>query len=393
MSPHCSYSAFTSIKVLFGRGTKDWWLRCTVLVLSSVFTGGCTVGQLSNVNEVPTTASDSTTSCQRFENTLPICQFSNPEDIAVLPDHKTLLVSEHGGIDGARPGALVYYDIASRQTRTAFKGGDATLPTEYWGSRECTEPPGNAFSPHGIDLIQRSDGRWQLLVVQHGGRESIEFFELKNSADGVQLVWRGCAIAPEHAQLNAVAAGMGEEFFTTKMLSTNASWADEGFDPAEPTGLVYRWNKLSGFQAVANSEGTMLNGIAASRDGKTIFVIYSGENLLKKIDVKTGTILASTSLRSGDNVKWSADGDTILAASFVGTEDNSVFARCLSSEMAVCPIAFAIIELDPNTLSKVTLFENARAPMGAGTVGIKIDSSLFIGSFSSNRLLQVNLAQ
>ena len=40
----------------------------------------------------------------------------------------------------------------------------------------CPGPPPPAFSPHGIHLSERSDGRLQLLAVQHGGRESVEFF-------------------------------------------------------------------------------------------------------------------------------------------------------------------------------------------------------------------------
>ncbi len=350
------------------------------------------VGALSEQVEHPTEKQKRATNCQRFENTQPICKFTNPEDLAVLADKKVLLVSEHGGIKGERPGALVFYDIAKQQRRSAFDGSDAKKPAEYWGASSCTEPPGKAFSPHGIDLTQRSDGRWQLLVVQHGGRESIEFFEVKGMGDALQLVWRGCAIAPENAQLNSVAAGNGDEFFTTKMLSTDSSWPSAGGDPTAPTGIVYRWSKSGGFKPVPNTEGIMLNGIAAARDASAIYVIYSGESLLKKIDVKSGEVLASTTVPSADNVKWSADGKTLLAASFnIGPEGSKAFARCMATAVEVCPIDFAIIELDPNTLAKTTLFENPDAPMGAGTVGLKVDSKLFIGTFAGNRLLQVDL--
>lgn len=318
--------------------------------------------------------------------------FSNPEDLAVLPDKKVLIVSEYGDLYGARPSALVFYDIARQQRWSAFNGDDVTRPTDYWGDDSCTEPPGKVFSPHGIDLAQRNDGRLELPVVQHGGRESVEFFEVKGRGDDLQLVWCGCTLAPEHAKLNAVAAGSSGEFFTTKMLSTNSSWQSGSGDPNAPTGLVYRWNKSSGFEAVAGSEGVMPNGIAAARDGKTIYVVYSGESALRKIDVKTGAKLASTSLPSGDNVKWSADGKTLVASSFVGSIDSGAFARCMAPDVEICPIAFAIVELDPESLFKTTLFENPGVPMGAGTVELKVDSTLFIGSFSGNRMLQVDLS-
>ena len=329
--------------------------------------------------------------CQPFENTQPQCLFTNPEDLAVLPDNNRLIVSEFGDSHGKRPGALAFYDITTQQRRLAFDGSDATAPADFWGASSCKEPPGKAFSPHGIDLSQRSDGRWQLLVVQHGGRESIEFFEVTGAEDHLQLVWRGCAIAPEKAMLNSVAAGANNEFFTTKINSTDNGWEGGELDPNTPTGVVYRWNKGLGFQAVSGTEGVMLNGIAATADGKTLYVVYSGERRLKKIDAASGAILVSTNLPSADNVKWSADGKTLLASSFVGSEGPEVFAACMSPGIKLCPIAFAIIELDPETLSKATMFENPNAAMGAGTVGMKVGSQLFIGSFAGNRLLQVDL--
>ena len=357
----------------------------------SVLLGWCSV--LFGLFSAGALAAPGADTCLRFENAQPLCVFSNPEDLTVLPDNKILIISEYGDLYGARPGALVFFDIAGQQRRSAFKGGDGTEPAEYWGDDSCTEPPGQAFSPHGIDLAQRSDGRWQLLVVQHGGRESVEFFEVIGAGGEPKLVWRGCAVAPENAKLNAVAAGSSGEFFTTKMLSTNSSWQGGGGSPDAPTGLVYRWSKRSGFEPVAGTEGVMPNGIAAASDGKAIYVVYSGENALKKIDVKSGAVLASAVLRSGDNVKWSADGKTLLASSFVGAIDSDAFARCMAPDIELCPIAFAIVEVDPETLATTILFDKPGAPMGAGTVGLKVDSTLFIGSFSGNRILQVDLSK
>lgn len=376
-------------KVFFGIGAMGKTpLRCPIL-LFSLLVAIFSVSAHSDTAEKNTPLQRD--SCARFENTQPLCLFTNPEDLAVLADNKMLIVSEFGDSYGTRPGALVFYDIEKQQRRLAFAGGDAIKPEEHWGSSACNEPPGSSFSPHGIDLTQRSDGRWQLLVVQHGGRESIEFFEVRGSGNKLQLVWRGCALAPEKAMLNSVAAGAGDEFFTTKINSTDQSWESGELVANEPTGVVYRWSKASGFRPVLGTEGVMLNGITATTDGRIIYVVYSGENRFKKIDTDTGAVLASTDLQSADNVKWSADGKTLLAASFTGSASNEEFIRCMLPGVELCPIAFAIIEFDPETLSKETLFENPDAPMGAGTVGMKVGSQLFIGSFTGNRLLQVSL--
>ncbi len=363
-----------------------------LLMLCSVFAGMFSVAVLADPAGNAASTHEGAANCQPFENTQPICLFRNPEDLAVLPGKKVLIVSEYGDMDGVRSGALAFYNISKQQRQLAFSGGDAKKPVEYWGASSCTEPPGKAFSPHGIDLSQRRDGRWQLLVVQHGGRESVEFFEVTGAGEDWQLLWRGCAIPPQNAKLNAVAAGGNDELFTTKSKSTDSSRQSEGGGQNKPTGLVYRWSKSSGFEPVPRTEGVMPNGIATASDGKTIYVVYSGDSRLKKIDVKTGAVLASEVVRFADNVKWSADSKTLLVASFVGPEGSSEFARCMSPNVEVCHIAFAIIEVDPDTLSKVTLFENPDAPMGAGTIGLKVGSTLFIGSFSGNRILQVDLS-
>lgn len=329
--------------------------------------------------------------CQKFENTLPLCFFSNPEDMAVVQGDNVLIVSEYGDHHGTQPGALVLYDYQQQQHRNSYAGSDFTKPKQYWGEASCTEPPGKLFSPHGIDLSQRADGHWQLLVVQHGGRESVEFFEVAGAGEHLRLVWRGCVVAPENARLNSVAAGSDDEFFTTKMLSIDSSWQREQADTRQPTGLVYRWSEQSGFEPVTESEGVMLNGIAASKDGSEIYVVYSGESLVKKIDARGGGVLGSTTIKSADNIKWSADGKTLIVASFVGSESSEEFVNCSSPDRGICPIAFAIIQLDPDTLENTTLFQNVDAPMGAGTVGLKVDSILFVGTFSGNRILQVDL--
>lgn len=393
MSEHSGDCQLPAIPATFfsnlrcGSPTSYW------AILYSVLFALLSAGAMADTVKKSASKAANDPNCLPYENTTPLCMFTNPEDLAVLPDKKGLIVSEYGDIYGSKPGALAFYDIPKQRRRSAFDGGDGSKPTEYWGDSSCTEPPGKPFSPHGIDLSQRSDGRWQLLAVQHGGRESVEFFEVKGAGEDSQLVWRGCAVAPSNAKLNAVAVGKSGEFFTTKMFSADTSWESEGGDPNKPTGLVYRWSGKSGFDPVAGTEGVMPNGIAASDDGNTIYVVYSGESRVKKIDVKTGDVLVSKAVSSSDNIKWSADGKKLLAASFdIEPDGREQFAQCMSHDVDFCPIDFSVVELDPETLSKKTLFENHDAPMGAGTVGLKVGSVLFIGSLAGNRILQVDLS-
>jgi hypothetical protein len=55
-------------------------------------------------------------------------------------------------------------------------------------------------------------------------------------------------------------------------------------------------------------------------------------------------------------------------------------------------IPFNIVALDPDSMTIVeTLYATDGAPMGAGTVGLRVGDELFIGSFHGDRILRVNL--
>src|SRR6185503_17968258 len=107
----------------------------------------------------------------------------------------------------------------------AFSGGDATAAPagERWGDATCPGPPSAAFSPHGIDLARRRDGRLALLAVNHGGRESVEFFEVAEP-EHPTVTWRGCAIPPPESFLNEVAILPDGGFVTTHMFARSTSY-------------------------------------------------------------------------------------------------------------------------------------------------------------------------
>jgi hypothetical protein len=120
------------------------------------------------------------TDCVAKGNARPACTFQNPEDFALLPDGRTLVISQMGRHDGTVPGNLGFLDLQSKWVTLAWAGQFATKSgvAEGWGDPQCPGPPGAAFSPHGVSLGRRPDGKLELLVVNHGGRESVEFFEV-----------------------------------------------------------------------------------------------------------------------------------------------------------------------------------------------------------------------
>ncbi|NQV64957.1 MAG: hypothetical protein HQ497_06290, partial [SAR86 cluster bacterium] len=146
------------------------------LVLIGGLLAGC--GPAETVEQAAAPAAlapaDSNIACDTVVGITPVCGFHNPEDLAVVPGGEFLLVSEMGAFMSDEPNTLSLLDIANSQ-RAPLQINWASMEPR-WGDAACIAPDAEKFSPHGIDLMTRADGRHQVLVVNHGN-EQIEFFE------------------------------------------------------------------------------------------------------------------------------------------------------------------------------------------------------------------------
>lgn len=331
--------------------------------------------------------------CAPSAEARPVCGFQNPEDLALLPGARSVVISQMGEMDGSAPGSMVFFDLASDAITPAYGGEKANegVPTTGWGDRGCPGAPGSAFSPHGLALARRPDGALQLLVVNHGGRESVELFEVTDSEGSPKLTWRGCAIPPEGSWLNDVAALPDGGFVATHMFEKGGGFQTllKGLIGLS-TGWVYEWQPDSGFQKIPQSDGPMPNGIEASPDGETLYVdLYLGDEV-RKLSRRTGETLASAEIASPDNVLWSPDGSLLVASH--NAPLNEMLA-CGELEHGACPFHFSIYELDPETLRPRELYANVGPPMGAGTAALRVGDELLIGSFKGDRIVRVTLAK
>ncbi|MBJ20028.1 MAG: hypothetical protein GY910_14835 [bacterium] len=338
-------------------------------------------------------ASEPITGCEPKGNARPICIFKNPEDMVPLPGNRAILVGEYGHSSEGQSGGLVVFELENEMRHSVFTGGEPSSIAEAgWGDARCTVPPTRDFNSHGIDLVRREDGRLQLLVVQHGSREAIEFFEVLGSGTDWRVAWRGCVPAPGNASLNEVVGLPNGTFYTTKMASLAGALDFEQGMPTEPTGHAFAWSASSGFRKIGGTEGVMPNGIAASPDGRLIYMNASGENSIRKIEVASGRELGRATVKSPDNVTWSPDGRLLVAS--LGGLDTQEFAACEAVQEGPCSIPFKIVAVDPETMTTLgAVYESDGAPMGAGTVGLQVGRELFIGSFKGDRILRVSLGE
>lgn len=309
------------------------------------------------------------------------CRFQNPEDLALAPDGR-IIVSQFGGLTGERPGNLAFYEPETRSLEVAFPSAPAAggLGVE-WGEADCPSPDPAAFSPHGIDLERRDDGRWQLAAVNHGGRESVELLELL--ADGA-LAWRGCVLAPEDAFFNDLVLLRGGGFWVTHMFPKGSglwSFIKSGF--GVNTGWVYAWSPVSGFSKLPGSDAPFPNGIEKSPDERFAYVNSYSAQGLRKIEAATGAVVAARELTRLDNSTWAEDG-RLLVASHPGGFTES--APCQSLAQGACGMPFAIFSLDPEDLSGDVLLAHQGAPMGGVTVALERRGVLFLGAFAGDRI-------
>ncbi|MEM6999423.1 MAG: SMP-30/gluconolactonase/LRE family protein [Pseudomonadota bacterium] len=323
-------------------------------------------------------------SCEAVAGMTAYCGFKNPEDLVQIPGTELLIVSEMGEFMADSPGTLSLLDMQAglRQTLTI----DWALPAENWGDPDCPAPDSEAFSPHGIDLTARADGGTALLVVNHGKRESVEFFAVAKRGD---LQWRGCALPPEDPFINDVAARRDGGFYVTHMWNKNGSFEETvaALQAGQPTGWVWAWQRDSGFTRLPNTDDLMPNGIALSADNNTLYVnVYMGGKTFA-LDLGDKSRVAEAQIRQADNVTVDADGAVWVASH----QHDPIGQACTQVADGPCLLPFKIEKADPVTLSTTTVLDHDGPPMGYATVALRVGNKLYLGSAHGDRVVSIDL--
>jgi len=331
--------------------------------------------------------------CRDTEQIRALCGFQNPEDLALLPGGQEVVVSQFGSMDGTRAGNLAIFDAQTEDSAIAYTGsGSSTGGGEggVWGDPACPGPPNAHFSPHGIDLDALPGSGLRLLVVNHGSREAVEFFEVRPGTPFPTIRWRGCAPAPKDAFFNDVVHLPGGGFLVTHMMPRGSgAWGLLKAAAGVDTGNVYAWQPGGGYTVVQGTSAPFPNGIELSPDGRHIYLnAYSSGEVLK-IDRASGELLGSAQVESPDNVTWGSDGRLLVASHRGGLSDQ---LGCMELEHGACGMEFAIVAVNPLTMETETLLLQAGPPMGAGTVALDLGGGdLLIGSFASDRMLRTRV--
>ena len=309
-----------------------------------------------------------------------ICGVSNPEDIVVTPDNKYLLISEFGGIrpyDSTKSGGFALLRLSDNKIITP----KISFGKNIWGEDSCKQ--NEIFGPHGIDLVQREDGSYQLGVINHYPGETIEMFELvqKSEHDTWSFVWRGCIEVPEKYYLNDIALKKDGTFYVSHMYSrdiTMTKWLITALLKKD-SGVILEWNKDS-FIEIPNSEGSGPNGITLNESTNNLFISYNQGDRVVKFDLSDNKKLQTFKVESPDNIYINKDSVWLTSLDFQPNDAGDCIER------PACSLPFSIYEIDRETF--VLKNENSfnKTVFGLPTIAVPIDNTIFMGSFHSDRL-------
>jgi hypothetical protein len=261
----------------------------------------------------------------------------------------------------------------------------------YPGS--TTPPDWETFGPHGIGLGARNGDVVTLYAVNHGVREAVEVFKIDVSGDRPRFTWVGSVVAPEDGFIDAVAWVPGTDGFVVTALvdPRDPEGSAQKQMKGEPVGWVREWHPHSGWKTLPGTEDLSTpNGVIVSEDGRHVFIAAStGMSIVRVTRGGTDPEVVSAKVAGiPDNVRWSADGKSMLAG--VHTEDPE---RFVGKQIAAVKVGgnlettFNITRIDADSMkTEVVMPSGLYGVFGAATGAIEVGKRLWVSSCKSDRI-------
>ena len=310
-----------------------------------------------------------------------LCGARSPEDLELTPDGKYLIATQfvNQGRPGSASGGTSLFDLAKKTFSQMVQTAE---PDKSWGDPGCPGPIGEALVSHGSSLTKRKSGVWEVYVVNHGGRQSIEMFELRRVSGSWTLVWHGCELAAHDYNDVAILPDGG-------FVGTYPSGLSVGGGSASgsgPTGYVARWTPGRGESEIMGTRMRGPNGVVVSADGRYMFVNEFPAREVHKFDLVEGKELGSVKVDFlPDNLTWTKQG-RLLVAGVKGARGD-----CPEGSGRPCIEGFGVAEIDPAKMQARPIFDSAsRDPLiSSVSVALKVDDAIYIGAFTGDRILKI----
>ena len=361
----------------------------TVLAMASLLAACTSAPESPAQTPVPAPAAAETSAeCAPTDDLRFLCGLAAPEDLVPVPDTRWLIAS---GMEAGN--GLHALDTAAKTASPLLAGGlEAGADPARFPTCPGALDPEQAIL-HGLSLRPAGDGMYTLYATNHGGRESVEVFELDARDDGLSLVWVGCVPMVDDLAANSVAVFGDGTIVTTVVV--RPGFAFEDMLAGAATGAVFQWTP--GEETFAHVPGTELagnNGIETSPDDTAFYVAASGGRevvAFARADPSTPLWRAALDGFAPDNVRL-VDGRLIAAG--MADDEPSCGGPPMTRADIQCPRGYVVAAVDPATGAVTEMARGPAAPPYTGTAtAIPVDGDLWLSAFTGDRVAWRPLAR
>jgi hypothetical protein len=311
-----------------------------------------------------------------------ICGLQAPEDLVLVPNTRWLITS--GMMAGS---GLHLIDTQAKTARNLFGPASSAARADKTKFASCPGPlDARQAVLHGLSLRPAQTGQYTLYATNHGGRESIEVFDLDARAATPSVTWIGCVLMPNNWAANSVAVFGDGAIVATVLVLPGKTFEDVW--AGRNTGLVVMWTPGSKeFKTLVGTELPGNNGIETSPDDREFYVASIG---LKRVvaysraDPSKPLRFAQLKEFGPDNVRFV--GDRLYTAGIIDNEPACGGAPKKPEDIQ-CPRGWVVDAIDPKTMAVTEIARGPRAAPYTGTAtAIPAGGSLWLSSFNVDRI-------
>ncbi len=354
---------------------------------------------VASVSAVPglraQTASKKGQSCQSAREADFVCDVRNVEDLAAL--YPTSWIIGSNSRDLAKASDVLYLFDGSKGTVEAIQPSAISVNADATRFPGCPGAPDfAAFQTFGLSYRAGVAGRDTLLVINHGGRDTVEAFDLDQMATHPHLTWVGCIPEPAHTYADAVAELSDEGIVVTSVFDPSDHDVAAKVLTGKPVGSVNEWHAATGWTRLTGAERLSFpNGLLISPDEDALYIAVSGTSQVLKYDRKQKKIVGESipfTTSAIDNVRWSPDHTLIYAGGEAGTLKNVL--ACSAPTAPPCQVGAEVYAMDPDTLRYTVILPPAMYGLfGMATGAVLEGNTLWVSSAHSDRVALYPLSE
>jgi len=311
-----------------------------------------------------------------------ICGVQNPEDLVPIPDSRWLFAS--GMADGS---GLHLIDTSAKRATTLYGGGQGAARADRTRFPNCPAPLDSRLAHlHGLSLRPAQTGHYTLYATNHGGRESIELFDVDATGTAPSATWIGCVLMPDKLPANSVAAFKDGTIIATVLITPDKTFEDAF--AGRITGVVYQWTPGSAaFRKLAGTELSANNGIETSADDRSFFVVSTTtKRVLEFSRADPSKPLRAAQLKEfgPDNIRLI--GGRLITAGMIDNEP-ACGGPPKTADGIRCSRGYVAAAINPKTLAITEIARGPATPAFTGTAtAIPVGNELWLGSFNADRV-------